>query len=320
MLIWPINEEAKNRALKLLEQGEVVALPTETVYGLGARASCQQAIKKIYKIKGRPSFNPLIAHVGSVDMADQYAKIDSLSELLIENFWPGPLTLVLEYKHAKPIHTLARAGLDTIALRYPVGVIKDLSLALDEAIVAPSANRSGFLSPTTAAAVSDDIGSKLPLILDGGASKVGVESTIIKVVNNELFLLRAGGLAPELIEAVTGKKLNSMQLAAAIEAPGMLASHYSPESALIINAESVNEGNLLLCFGKTRITGANKAKFSLNLSPSGNLEEAASNLFNYLHILDNLAEGGLIMVEPIPRYGLGLAINDRLLRAAAPKI
>lgn len=307
-------------AAKLLDSGDIVALPTETVYGLAADSYNEKAIAKIFAVKGRPLFNPLISHVADLEMANKFAIFCNKAEKLAQKFWPGPLTLVLPVRDDTKISSLARAGLPSVAIRNPHGVIAKLSNMLERPLVAPSANRSGFLSPTTAQAVYEDLGSKIPLIIDGGACKVGVESTVIKInEEGEAFLLRAGGLAVEDIEDCLQQKLKAITVQKAIEAPGMLVSHYSPNKAIRINATSVNEGELLLAFGKSRISGFEKAAYCLNLSPSGDLVEAASNLFDYLHKLDNLKGDKVIAVEPISNEGLGQAINDRLQRAAAPK-
>jgi len=285
-------------------------MPTETVYGLAADATNPDAVARLYAAKGRPRFNPLISHVSGPAMARSLAGWPDLAGVLADRFWPGPLTLVLPRRPDTPVCELATAGLDTLALRMPR---HDAARALIEAaggpLVAPSANPSGSISPTTAQHVSDGLGERIDLILDGGACPVGVESSVVAVLDGGATLLRPGGLEREAIEAVTGP------LAAAGEAdapasPGMLKSHYAPKAAMRLDARSATTGEVMLGFGT--IEG------DINLSPSGDLVEAAARLFASLRELD--ARGArLIAVAPIPRLGLGEAINDRLQRAAAPK-
>ncbi|HEY6629966.1 MAG TPA: L-threonylcarbamoyladenylate synthase [Rhizobiaceae bacterium] len=314
--------EAMERALALLEAGEVVAIPTETVYGLAGDATNGAAVARIFEAKGRPRFNPLIAHVSGLAMASEIAVFDSLSEKLAQAFWPGPLTLVLPLAEGAAIHPLVTAGLDTIALRMPQGFGAELIAHFGRPLAAPSANSSGRITSTTAQAVEADLGDKIPLIVDGGPTEVGVESTIVKVENGTLRLLRPGGIAAEVVEAAAGRLLlrgaTAGVEAANVEAPGMLASHYAPDAAVRTDATSLRPGEALLAFGLQRAEGADDAVAMLNLSPAGNLREAAANLFTYLQRLD--ATGArTIAVEPVPDTGLGEAINDRLSRAAAPR-
>jgi len=312
------TSEAMARALALLEAGEVVAIPTETVYGLAGDATNGKAVARIFEAKGRPSFNPLIAHVSGVVMAQEIARMDRLSEKLAQAFWPGPLTLVVPLRPGASIHPLATAGLDTIALRMPQGFGARLIARLGKPLAAPSANSSGRITGTTAQAVQADLGAKIPLIVDGGPTEVGVESTIVKVEpDGRLRLLRPGGIAANVIEAIADAPL-LRDRPAGIEAPGMLASHYAPSASVRLNAKSVEPGEALLAFGPKRAQGADKAAAVLNLSASGDLREAAANLFAYMLELDRSAAAG-IAVEPIPATGLGEAINDRLRRAAAPR-
>lgn len=311
------TSEAMARALALLEAGEVVAIPTETVYGLAGDATNGQAVARIFEAKGRPSFNPLIAHVSGIVMAQQIARIDRLSEKLAQAFWPGPLTLVLPLLADTEIHPLATAGLDTVALRMPQGFGAQLIARLGAPLAAPSANSSGRITATTAHAVNADLGARIPLIVDGGPTPVGVESTIVKVEDGRVRLLRPGGISADVIEAIAGSPL-LRGASAGIEAPGMLASHYAPTAAVRLNAGSVGPGEALLAFGPVRFEGAGKAAAMLNLSPSGDLREAATNLFAHMLELDRSGASG-IAVEPIPETGLGEAINDRLRRAAAPR-
>lgn len=320
--IVEFDDNAIARAVELLRRGGLVAIPTETVYGLAADASHGEGVAGIFAAKGRPQFNPLIAHVASIDMAERYVRFDPLSRKLAENFWPGPLTLVLELKDRqdseRPIHPLVTAGLDTLGVRMPHGRVRDVIKILDSPVAAPSANRSGRISPTSAQAVADDLGGRIDMILDAGACGVGVESTILKVEGDTVRLLRPGGLAAEEIEAAIGRKLERTAHAAAIQAPGMMASHYAPDAAMRLDVREVRPGEALLAFGPDRMRGAGKAKALLNLSATGNLREAASNLFDFMRKLD-AAGAATIAVEPIPSGGLGEAINDRLKRAAAPR-
>ncbi|CAN7410022.1 L-threonylcarbamoyladenylate synthase [Mesorhizobium sp. LjNodule214] len=309
--------EAMERALALLEGGDVVAIPTETVYGLAADATNGIGVARIFEAKGRPRFNPLIAHVADIAMAERIAVFDPLSRRLAEAFWPGPLTLVLPQRTGNGIHPLVTAGLDTIALRMPRGFGGELIARLGRPLAAPSANSSGKISATTAQAVAADLGAKIRLVVDGGATPVGLESTIVKVESEGLRLLRPGGVAAEEIEAVAGVKL-LRGMAAGIEAPGMLASHYAPGAAVRLNAGQVAGGEALLAFGKRRAGGWQDAAALRNLSESGDLREAATNLFAHLQALDQ-SGAATIAVEPIPFEGLGEAINDRLFRAAAPR-
>lgn len=308
---------ALDEALRVLARGGVVALPTETVYGLAADAGNGAAVARIFEVKGRPRFNPLIAHVANLAMAKRLAAFDPVSERLAAAFWPGPLTLVLPVLPGAPVHDLVTAGLDTIALRMPKGFAGGLIARLGSPLAAPSANSSGRISPTTAQAVADDLGEKVDLIVDDGPTPVGVESTIVKVEGGRMFLLRPGGVAAEDIERAVGVPL-SRDVSGKVEAPGMLLSHYAPNARIRLNADAVLPGEALLAFGPHRAAGADKAKALLNLSPAGDLREAAANLFEYMRQLDN-SQADMIAVEPVPTTGLGEAINDRLKRAAAPR-
>ncbi|WP_202307830.1 MULTISPECIES: L-threonylcarbamoyladenylate synthase [unclassified Mesorhizobium] len=309
--------EAESRALRLLRAGEVVAIPTETVYGLAGDATNGDAIARIFEAKGRPRFNPLIAHVADMAMAERIGVFDPLSRKLAEAFWPGPLTMVLPLRSDAGIHPLVTAGLSTIALRMPRGFGAGLIGALGRPLAAPSANSSGKVSATTAAAVEADLGTRISLIVDGGATPVGLESTIVKSEDGALRLLRPGGVPAEDIERVAGVRL-VRNAAPGIEAPGMLASHYAPAARVRPNAAEVLPGEALLAFGPARVRGTGEAVAVLNLSERGDLREAATNLFSYLQSLDG-SGAATIAVEPIPASGLGEAINDRLARAAAPR-
>lgn len=320
--ILEFDDKAVSRAVEVLARGGLVAIPTETVYGLAADAAHGEGVAGIFAAKGRPQFNPLIAHVDSIAMAERYVTFDPISRKLAESFWPGPLTLVLPLKAQqdapRPIHPLVTAGLATLAIRMPTGRVRDVIKNLDSPVAAPSANTSGRISPTSAKAVADDLGGKIDLILDAGPCGVGVESTIIKVEGERVHLLRPGGLAAEDIEAFLGVKLIRAEHNAAIQAPGMMESHYAPDAAMRLDVKSVKPGEALLAFGPRRVAGSDDAIQILNLSESGDLREAASNLFDFMRKLD--ATGAVtIAVEPIPFDGLGEAINDRLKRAAAPR-
>ena len=313
------DEQAILKAAQTLAAGQLVAIPTETVYGLAADATNGDAVAGIFEAKGRPHFNPLICHVSDIAMAERYAVIDPLSRKLMDAFWPGPLTLVLPLRPDTHIHPLVAAGLDTVALRMPRGIAGKIIAALGHPLAAPSANTSGRISGTSAQAVADDLGSKIALILDAGPSEVGLESTIVKVDGDAVLLLRPGGLAAEEIEALIGQSLRRMDQRAAIEAPGMMASHYAPAAGVRLNVHEVRDGEALLAFGPDRAADADRASACLNLSETGNLREAATNLVDYMKRLDRLG-GAVIAVEPIPFTGLGEAINDRLVRAAAPRV
>ncbi|TIU51372.1 MAG: threonylcarbamoyl-AMP synthase [Mesorhizobium sp.] len=309
--------EAMEPALALLEGGDVVAIPTETVYGLAGDATNGIGVARIFEAKGRPRFNPLIAHVADMPMAERIALFDPLSRKLALAFWPGPLTLVLPQRPGNGIHPLVTAGLDTIALRMPRGFGGDLIARLGRPLAAPSANSSGRISATTAQAVAVDLGARIKLVVDGGATPVGLESTIVKAEGERLRLLRPGGIAAAEIEAAIGMELLRGG-AAGVEAPGMLASHYAPGAAVRLNAGTVGEDEALLAFGDQRAEGWHHAAAFLNLSETGDLREAASNLFAYMQDLDR-SGARTIAVEKIPFDGLGEAINDRLSRAAAPR-
>ena len=313
------RERALARASAVLSEGFPIALPTETVYGLAADATNPAAITRIYETKGRPRFNPLICHVADLAMAERYAEFDPISRKLAEAFWPGPLTLILSLKPESGIHALATAGLDTVGIRIPRGFAGELIRIFDRPLAAPSANTSGKVSPTSAAHVAEDLGEKLQLILDAGAAPVGVESTILRVEDGAVRLLRPGGVAAEEIERVTGLPLIRAEgPAAIIEAPGMLASHYAPAAAVRLNASHVEPGEALIRFGNAPMKGIELAKAVFDLSPSGDLAQAAANLFDYLKRAD-ASGASRIAIGPIPGEGLGEAINDRLARAAAPR-
>jgi len=303
-------------AARVLGDGGLVAFPTETVYGLGADATRGSAVARLYAAKGRPRFNPLIAHVADAKAALALARFSEEAKLLAGVFWPGPLTLVLPKAEGCPVAELATAGIDSIAVRVPDHPVAcDLLKAFGRPVVAPSANQSGHVSPTTAQHVRADLEGRIDLIIDGGATSVGVESTIVSCLGAPT-LLRPGGLPRDAIERVLGHPLIIADAAPehAPLAPGMLASHYAPKTPLRLNAGDVKAGEALLAFG----SDAPKAAHVLNLSPSGDLVEAAANLFSHLRALD-AAGARAIAVMPIPNSDLGEAINDRLARAAAPR-
>jgi len=310
-------EQAFDPLLDLLEAGQAVALPTETVYGLAADATSGEAVARIFEVKGRPSFNPLIVHVCDMEMAEGIAVFDGASRLLADAFWPGPLTLVLPLRDGHAIHPLVTAGLNTVALRMPREFAREVIDELRRPLAAPSANTSGRITPTTAQAVNDDIGDRIELIADGGRTPVGVESTIVKIAGGRLHLLRPGAVTAADLKNALGVEVTRGALSG-VEAPGMLASHYAPDAAMRLNATDVREGEALMAYGPTRAAGADKAVMVLNLSEKGHMREAAANLYGHLLALDR-SGAATIAVEPIPEDGLCEAINDRLRRAAAPR-
>jgi L-threonylcarbamoyladenylate synthase len=315
-------EAATAEAARCLAAGGLVAFPTETVYGLGADATNGGAVARLYEAKGRPAFNPLIAHVVHSAAAQAIARFNTDALRLAGAFWPGPLTLVLPRSEGCPVAELALAGLDSIAVRVPSHPVAQILLAaFAKPVVAPSANRSGHVSPTTAAHVRADLDGRIDLILDGGATPVGLESTIVACLG-ETALLRLGGLPREAIERVLQRPLAAAPAGAAAAdaplAPGGLASHYAPHALLRLDAQSVARGEALLAFGPELAAGAAHAVRVLNLSDRGDLVEAAANLFSHLRALDGVGIK-TIAVMPIPHQGLGEAINDRLIRAAAPR-
>ncbi len=297
------------KAAALLRAGELVAFPTETVYGLGANALDDKAVARIYAAKGRPDFNPLITHVVGMEDAFSYGEYDLRAEQLMEVFWPGALTIILPRRKKCALSLLVSAGLDSIALRSPKHSLAQALLKRSGLpIAAPSANRSGRVSPTTAEHVAEELGDKVSMILDGGPSFVGIESTVLDLSGNVPTLLRHGRITREKIEKIIG----TIQMVGdgTIKSPGMLESHYAPNAQLRLNAASAEKGEVLLAFGD--------AEGEMNLSKSGDLTEAAANIFAMLRALDKTG-AKRIAVMPIPMEGLGIAINDRLMRAAAPR-
>ena len=305
------------RAASILAAGGLVAFPTETVYGLGADSRNARAVAALYAAKERPHFNPLIAHLGTAEAAMREGVFDLAATRLAEAFWPGPLTLVVPVAENCSVSDLARAGLDSVGLRVPAHpVATALLAACGFPVVAPSANRSGRISPTEADHVFGDLEGRIDAVLQGGSTRVGVESTIVACLGGPPRLLRPGGVPREAVEAVLGHPLAEQHSSAAKPlAPGALASHYAPRAAVRLRARAVRSGEAALSFGPD-LPGEAAAR--LNLSPAGDPTEAAANLFGYLRRLD--AEGpDTIAVAPIPDVGLGEAINDRLRRAAADR-
>jgi L-threonylcarbamoyladenylate synthase len=306
-----IDDQRLAEAAALLSRGGLVAFPTETVYGLGADATRDDAVARIFAAKQRPSFNPLIVHVGNIADADGIAVLSPRALELASAFWPGPLTLVLKRHRGSPISLLVSAGLDTIAIRVPAHPLaRRLLAAAGRPVAAPSANRSGRLSPTTAAHVRSELGDLVDVILDGGSCTVGVESTIIDLSGGHPTLLRPGGIALEAIAAIIGPLAKTKN--AEIRAPGMLASHYAPVLPLRLEALDRRPGEAFVAFGRTDIDA------DAQLSATGDTTEAAAKLFATLRDLDR-EPFDAIGVMPIPELGLGVAINDRLRRAAAPR-
>lgn len=303
---------ALEQAVALLRAGQLVAFPTETVYGLGGDATSDETVAAIFAAKGRPHFNPLIVHLWRADQAERLAQIDSRAALLMQRFWPGPLTLVLRRAPRCPIALLASAGLDTIALRVPAHPLAlELLRAVGRPIAAPSANRSGRVSPTTADHVLSELDGRIAAVLDGGPCRIGVESTVVDLSSRTPLLLRPGGIAIEELEPLLGP-LAAPAPGEAPRAPGMLASHYAPHLPLRLEATQVAPSEALLAFGPSAPPGAAETRW---LSKSGNVDEAAAQLFAMLRALDR-PDFSAIAVMPIPEQGLGRAINDRLRRAA----
>ncbi|WP_372886096.1 L-threonylcarbamoyladenylate synthase [Shimia sp.] len=303
------------RAAAFLAEGQLVAFPTETVYGLGGDARNDLAVARIFEAKGRPRFNPLIVHVASVEIAKTYVEWSDEADRLASAFWPGPLTLVLPLKPGTGLSPLVTADLPTLAIRVPEHpVARALLEGFGGPVAAPSANPSGRISPTRAAHVATGLSGRIAGIVDGGECDVGLESTILGLSGSgqsgPATLLRPGGLPSEAIEAALGRELTIHKGGDPLTAPGQMSSHYAPGAAMRLGATELREGELLLGFGPVDA--------AMNLSPAGDLTEAAANLFGHLHALDAMAPA-VIAVSPIPDHGLGRAINDRLRRAAAPR-
>ncbi len=319
------DQDGAEAAVRLLRAGALVAFATETVYGLGADATNARAVASIFDAKGRPHFNPLICHYADADAAFADVEAPALARRLAARFWPGPLTLVLPRRVTCPVALLAGAGLETLAVRVPAHATAQVLLrAFGKPIAAPSANRSGKISPTRAAHVMADLQGRIAAVLDSGACRVGIESTVLDCAGPSPFLLRPGGIAIEALEAEVGPIGRGIPLAVAeasrgLRSPGLTVSHYAPNLPVRLFAVEAAPGEAFLGFGPAMPP----ARLALNLSPAGELGEAAAGLFEALHRLDAeaLALGLIgIAVAPIPGEGLGLAINDRLARAAAPRI
>lgn len=303
-------------AARALRQGKLVAFPTETVYGLGGDATSDRAVAAIFAAKGRPSFNPLIVHVANIASAAQYAELSAKAQSVARAFWPGPLTLVLPRRRDCKISLLATAGLDSVAIRVPAHKIaQTLLMMAGLPLAAPSANPSGRLSPTSADHVMADLGDKVEFVIDGGACSVGVESTVLSLLEDRPRILRPGAVTADVLSAALKETVQIEQGtedAAAPRSPGRLLSHYAPTLPVRLEAASAGPGEALLGFGPAA------PKDALNLSPTGDLQEAAANLFAMLRQLDDPRHRA-IAVMPVPDTGLGVAINDRLRRAAAPR-
>lgn len=312
----PADDAAIADAARLIRSGRLVAFPTETVYGLGADATDDAAVAAVFAAKDRPDFNPLIIHVANVHAAARLVEFDDRATLLAERFWPGALSLVLPRRPDCPVSLLAGAGLDTLAIRVPDHPVASRLLAAAACpIAAPSANRSGEISPTRAEHVAASLGGAVDMILDGGPCALGLESTVLDPGRDPAVILRPGGVTREELETVLGKPATAANDDVAPASPGMLASHYAPSLALRADARDVRPGEALLSFGRHGLTGFAAER---NLSPSGDLAEAAGNLFAMLRELDRPDYSG-IAAMPVPDEGLGRAINDRLRRAAAPR-
>jgi L-threonylcarbamoyladenylate synthase len=317
MAVVAPSPDALNAAAESLRAGELVAFPTETVYGLGADATNGQAVARIFEAKGRPRFNPLIVHVPGIAEVEKLAHLTPLARRLAEGFWPGPLTLVMRRRADSGLSDLVTAGLETVAIRVPDHPLaRALLIATGRPLAAPSANRSGHVSATQARHVDADLGARVSMILDGGATAHGIESTVIDVTGDQAVLLRAGAVPADTLEAVLGSTLlRQLDGGDKPHSPGQLASHYAPNARVRLNVTSAHDGEAVLAFGPAPLKTAGAC---FNLSPSGDLIESASNLFAALRALD--ASGAAsIAVMPIPMSGLGEAINDRLQRAAAPR-
>ena len=296
-------------AAAALRSGDLAAFPTETVYGLGADATSDTAVAGIYEAKGRPKFNPLIIHASDKDTLGSLVKWNNRAEILADAFWPGPLTLVLPRAAGCPVSLLASAGLDTLGVRLPSLELTRLLLQETEfPIAAPSANKSGHVSPTSAEHVATEFGEELPIILDGGRCKMGLESTVIDLTTNKSVLMRPGIISQERLQATIGA-IDIATSCSPVISPGMMDRHYAPSKPLRLNALTAEDNEILLGFGPN--TGSDV----LNLSVNADLVEAASNLFSMLRELEQ-SDHQCIAVMPIPRLGLGAAINDRLKRAA----
>jgi L-threonylcarbamoyladenylate synthase len=309
-MILPPTSENLQKAADLLKNEGIVAFPTETVYGLGGLARSDRAVLKIYETKERPSYNPLIVHVDSFSQAQDIGIFDTFSKKIVSLFWPGPLTIIVPLNPKAYISPLATAGLKTVAIRFPNHpLLLTLLRLVKEPLVAPSANLSGFLTSTTAAHVQRSLPSVF--VLEGGETQQGLESTIIRPEEGVIFILRSGALSQEEIEQKTKAPSFLVEHHDKISSPGQSLQHYAPLLPVRINVIEPHKNEAFLGFGKTKHTP------TLNLSPSSSLEEAAHNLFSFLHILDDPSRYEGIAVSPVPHTGIGVAINDRLKRASS---
>jgi L-threonylcarbamoyladenylate synthase len=312
--IIPVSSESIARGAALLRAGKLVAFPTETVYGLGADATNDRAVAAVYTAKGRPQINPLIIHVADARALNDLIEWNDMAHHLAAQFWPGPLTLVLPRRKNSPVSLLASAGMDTLAVRIPshpaaLQLLREVTLP----IAAPSANASGKLSPTTPLHVAESLGDEVDLILAGGKSQLGLESTVLNLVSEKPTILRHGGITKEQLEKIVGAIDVADSGTGTLLSPGMLASHYAPDLPLRLHAKSAADDEALLAFGPDMFVKGGAVR--LNLSEAGDLGEAAANLFSMLRQLDQ-PKFRSIAVMPIPDAGLGTAINDRLKRAS----
>lgn len=317
MTIKSVSHQVIDEAATIIKDGGCVAMPTETVYGLAADATNGQAVAKIFEIKGRPSFNPLISHFHSLKHLKDYVDLNATAQKLASTFWPGPMTLIVKRRKNCAVSDLTCAGLDTIAVRIPSHpTAQKIIKASGIPLAAPSANKSGEVSPTTAAHVAESLGDKSPLIIADGASKIGLESTVIDCTRDKAIIARMGAITPQDCEDVLGygPDISDVNDEKPIS-PGQVLKHYAPKTPVRIRAIDVKEGEALLAFGSTRFMNVKSAAIVMNLSEQGDLYEAAANLFSYLRQLDK-SGAYQIAVMDIPAHGIGLAINDRLKRAA----
>ncbi|MEZ5871853.1 MAG: L-threonylcarbamoyladenylate synthase [Nitratireductor sp.] len=312
------ERDAQEAAIGELRAGRCIAIPTETVYGLAADACNGVGVATIFAMKGRPRFNPLICHVDGLAMAETIGVFDPVSRKLANHFWPGPLTLVVSRRKDSGVHDLVTADLDTVAIRAPASPSRAVIAAFGKPLAAPSANRSGRISPTQAQHVGDEYRDEPLLVLDAGPARVGLESTIVKVEDGHIVLLRPGGISKEEIEALCGIPVIEPRAYSGIVAPGMLESHYAPEAGMVLDIRDCPQGAALLAFGSADGKDRSRASSIRNLSQTGDLTEAAANLYSMMKELD-AEHPALIAVETIPGAGLASAINDRLKRAAAPR-
>ena len=326
--VWKISNYNTNwtstanfkHALRLLANGQIIAIPTETVYGLAADATNDQACQTIYTAKERPSNNPLISHFSSLHAAQSQGKFNSDAKLLASNFWPGPLTIVVPKLETSTISSICTAGLDTLAIRIPASpILCSLAETLKIPLAAPSANLSGKISPTTAQDVLEELGEHVAMVIDAGPSSIGIESTVVSCVNENPTILRTGGIPTKQLENVLNKDLAKYTTdSQSPNSPGMLSSHYAPNTPIRLEASLIDVDETLLAFGPDLPTNAAECRGIFNLSKASNLREAASNLYSGLRTLDKVRCKS-IAVMPIPNEGFGEAINDRLTRAATPK-